>query len=546
MRSVVGQLINFACEVVVGLMGFLLIRLKRISQACARVFCRECLPLLSAFVCFSALVSGCAEKRHEPLPHVARSASFLRPTEPGSGSPRFDPSDVVETIENDDFKVHYSVQGPNAVPLNDGDASGVPDFAELVLRVYDEALTHYTDVLSFQPPIGDGFLPGDVGGDAKFDIYLVDFAGRGDGQYRIDGCRVDAPQKCAGHMLQENDFAGYGYASIENAIRIVGSHELFHAVQAAYASVQDVVVSEATAVWATERFDPSLNDFESFVGRYLSRPDRSLYIAPAGIVDSYPYSVSLFFRFLDESVDPQVVLRLWERLEQQPTEDWVSALDSVLNDRFLTSFSDSFERFAIWNVYTAGRANPAYGYAEGDRYPLVASEVISLPHQEDQPRLFSASARYWLFDPGGRSAVTASVVASPETDSDGVSVWMVPVGTGGAEESVDVTAGAEVPMSGVQSVVVTVINRNPSGASKRPALCFGTSEETEDCAKSSSMDGGVDDGGADAGVSPDAGSAGNEEPGGCSSHRVPRNQPSWPLLAMCVVVVAAVRRRATA
>ena len=79
----------------------------------------------------------------------------------------------------------------------------------------------------------------------------------GDGVYRTDGCRKDKPSICAGYMTQENDYKGYNYPSTAIANRILGSHEFFHAVQAAYDDAQDSVAREGSAVWATERFDPS-------------------------------------------------------------------------------------------------------------------------------------------------------------------------------------------------------------------------------------------------------------------------------------------------
>ncbi len=476
--------------------------------------------------------------------HVTHSESFLRPTDPSAGLPRLDPADIVETVESSAFKVHYSVDGPNSIPLTDADGTGKPDFAELVLKTCDEALAYYTEELNFRRPISDGFLTEANGGDDRFDIYLVDFARRGDGQYRIDGCLNDAPEKCTGHMLLENDFAGYGYPSIETAIRIVGSHELFHAIQAAYAADQDVVVSEATAVWATERFDPSLNDFEAFIGTYLARADRSLFIAPAGIADGYPYSVALLFRFLEESLGPEVVLHLWESIEQDPfNSDWLLALDRVLALHYATSFPSAFEQFALWNVYTGDRALPSYAYQEGSRYPQVKAETVSLPHRAEQPRLFAASTRYWVFEPGTRATVTASLAAPiGSAATDGVSIWMVPVGLAGAEEPVEVTDDTLLSTTDLQSVVLAAINTNASGASKRPTVCIGSPPETAACVANESTDGGVSDPDPDSGAV-DSDSPDLDESKGCSSARVSRQPPWWGLLVLTIAIFHAFRRQ---
>ncbi|MEO1334270.1 MAG: MXAN_6640 family putative metalloprotease, partial [Myxococcota bacterium] len=285
------------------------------------------------------------------FPRIITSSNGLRPTDLDAILPRFAATDQVRTLETTNFKVHFSTNGPNAIPTNDADATGEPDYAEFVLDTFEASLVAYSQ-LGFRSPLNDAFVSDGDGGDGKFDVYLIDFGGRGDGQYRLDACLAASPNRCAGHMLLENDFAGYGYPSIETAIRIVGSHELFHAVQAGYAAGQDLIVSEATAVWATERFDPTLNDFEAFIRRFLERPERSIFVAPSGLVDGYPYSVSLFFRFLDERFGPEIVLELWQQLEQTPdVDDWVASVDGILSANYGTGFTDEYEEFAVWNVY---------------------------------------------------------------------------------------------------------------------------------------------------------------------------------------------------
>ena len=78
------------------------------------------------------------------------------------------------------------------------------------------------DWTSFRAPVRDEGLP-DNGGDDRFDVYLVAFAGQGDGNYRDDVCSKDDPQICAGYMVQENDFKGYGYPSTLVANRILAN-----------------------------------------------------------------------------------------------------------------------------------------------------------------------------------------------------------------------------------------------------------------------------------------------------------------------------------
>ena len=115
--------------------------------------------------------------------------------------------------------------------------------------------------------------------------------------FGIDGCQGTT---CAGHMVLENDFEGYGYPSLEEAVDVLTSHELFHAVQAAYHAGQPSWLSEGGAMWAEWAYNPEVRDFLQFSAAYLGETDRSIYRPPAGVTTAFAYGTGLFFAFWDE------------------------------------------------------------------------------------------------------------------------------------------------------------------------------------------------------------------------------------------------------
>ena len=135
--------------------------------------------------------------------------------------------------EAGNVRVHYSQSGPNVTVLADNDQDGFPDYVQNVGEIAEATLEVFHDELAFLSPLSDGVLATGNGGSEAFDFYLVDFDGNGDGHFGLDGCLEDSPA-CIGHMVVENDFAGYGYPSLLTALEVVISHEVFHGVQAAY------------------------------------------------------------------------------------------------------------------------------------------------------------------------------------------------------------------------------------------------------------------------------------------------------------------------
>lgn len=446
--------------------------------------------------------------------------TLTRPDTPGNNLQfNFEPGDIVEAhgSPGGSFLVHYTRQGPNAVPGADADADAVPDFVEQVEAIYDEVLAFYTGGLGFRPPLGDAAIP-DNGGDGRFDVYLVDFAGTGDGTFQLDadGCSAANPEVCAGYMVQENDYAGYGYPSTAIANRILGSHELFHAVQAAYDQGQGSILSEGTAVWATEQFDPALADFEGFIDGYLTNTNRSLDVPLPGPVDPFSYGGAIYFQFLEERYGAGTVRSLWERVENGAfgvaDPAWFEQLDPLLAEAGQTSFAESFVEFATWNLFLGSFADTARSYDAGAGYPRVPLEEVTAPYT-DLLRVFYASAQYYRAAPEGRASMTAALVPAPGSpdDNDGLALLLAPQ-QGGAygpvTRAADPAAGEEsIETSGADALVVVVVNGLQSGDSRRPTLCIGSPEEVAACKAEIQGTGGAGGGGGSGG-----GGAGGEAP----------------------------------
>lgn len=482
----------------------------------------------------------------------------VRPDTPGNGLQfNFEPGDVVETLASPSAKilVHYTRNGVNAVPVQDGDMSGVPDFVEEVAGVYDDVLAYYVS-LGFRPPRSDEGIP-DNGGDGKFDVYLVDFAGIGDGVFQIDTCDAVKTSQCSGYMVQENDYKGYGYPSTLVANRILGSHEFFHGVQAAYDRDQGNVFNEGTAVWATESFDPSLNDFEGFIDGYLHDTGRSLDVDLAVPVDSFTYGSAIFFQFLEEKYGAGTVKDLVERTEDgafgETDPQWLSVLGKTLDVKAKATFPDAFVEFATWNLYLGSKYDPARSYKNGANYPEVNLTGVSAPYTE-HTRLFYASSQYYVTLPKDRVKMTAALTSpdSSSLDTSDVTLLLVAARQGKYDPVVrvaDVRAGTEeIDTNGADSFVAVAINTAISGNSRRPTLCIGSPIEVADCKKAVEGSGGA--GGAGGAGGGGAGGDGGisinpQKPSGCDCQLGGEQTGSeWiPLAGVAALIQRRLRRR---
>lgn len=317
----------------------------------------------------------------------------------GAGLFTFDAADVVEFWDVPDarVRVHFSSDGPNATVPADSDGDGVPDFVATVGLEVAEVLAFY-EAMGFRVPLFEadiGLAP--LGGSADLDVYLVDFGGSSDGQFGVDGCLRGV---CAGHLLIENDFSGYGYPSLDHAAQVLASHELFHGVQYAYAQDLDPWFSEGTAVWAEHLYEPEVEDYLRFCTAYLGDVGRSIDRPPAGSVTAFSYGTALYFGFLQEQLGADVMVDMLDRLGAAGDGDEVGAMADAV-DAAGGDFADLWLTFATWNLATGPRSGrtETYPYAV-DLWPGISAEVTGSSIVDDN-RFYPLAATYFRLDHTG-------------------------------------------------------------------------------------------------------------------------------------------------
>ncbi|HRE88962.1 MAG TPA: hypothetical protein PK095_07450 [Myxococcota bacterium] len=418
--------------------------------------------------------------------------SGFRPDDPDSaGLFKFEPGHDVEHHDGDGgvVRVHFTRTGPDAVSLVDQDEDGVPDTVEQVAAVYEEVLAFYL-AQGFRSPVSDLDVSTGDGGSDAFDVYLIDFAGQADGAFVRDNC-LPAKPVCSGFAAQENDFAGYGYPNFRTASRILSSHELFHAVQAAYDADIGANWGEATATWASEHFDPSLSDLEYFIRAWFESPDRTLDQEPIGPVDGFSYGLAIFAQYLSERFGDAIIREHWEDLEDgargviNPT--WLSALIALLEREHATTFESVLVEFAQW-VIRSGQGQADGTFANASNYPRVTRELVSLPFYDERLRVYRASMQVWGASPSGRATVAAAIADPDPAVLEGLTLILatrkgatVTSMLGEPTRDGVVMAELELGAGGADEVIAVVVNHTTEGQSRRPGLCLGSPTEVEAC-----------------------------------------------------------------
>jgi len=470
----------------------------------------------------------------------------------GTGLFTFDPADVLDHVDSADaqVRVHFSVDGPSVTLLDDDDDDGVPDFPAIISEEVARVLVDFEEA-GFRRPVSEvevGLEP--LGGSEALDVYLVDFGGSSDGQFGVDRCRSGV---CAGHLLIENDFAGYGYSSLLEAAMVLSSHELFHGVQYAYVDDLDPWFSEGTATWAEHLIEPEINDYLRFCKSYLSDSGRSIDRPPAGTVTSFSYGTALFFGFVQERHSDDIMVSMMNRLADAGDGDEVAAIAAALADEGDT-LSDAWVEFATWNLATGRRSGivESYPYAESLAPGITAEgEGVSI---EDDHRFYPLAASYFRIDhPGGE------LLLGVGEDNNETVVFRVFAVDDGSEDA-DIGPALETWSPGAQDTLS--LGEQPAGGywlmgtfpevapeSEKRVFCFGGPDAMDSCVAEEVDDTGTP-GGSTGGDDPDTGThedtdeaddaAEDGDKGGCA---VASAGASLGWSAMLAAMVIGVRRR---
>jgi hypothetical protein len=280
-------------------------------------------------------------------------------------------------IDTANFRVHYTTAGEDAT---------TPKFARLVGATMEQ-------VLQIQIGLGWPLPPPDgaMGGDVKFDVYLIDVladvaADDTDSEFghaapELPGgdnpnTAVVEEQAAPSYLVLDNDFAPSEVEPGADPIalmRATAAHEFHHAVQFGYDFGEPMEwYAEATSSWMETVTYPTFQDATGYVEDLFQYPE--LCLGVQGSADAseggQKYGEWLFLQSLVDAHDAELVVRLWEQIGV--TDGW-APLDTVLTSYGETRV-DAVRRFRLQNLLRAYAWTPEF-----DGWTVWRDKLIDAP-----------------------------------------------------------------------------------------------------------------------------------------------------------------------
>ena len=285
------------------------------------------------------------------------------------------------------FKFHYVTTGANAATF-----AFVQQLATEADKVWGQIIT----TMGYNAPPSDG----SAGGDAKYDIYLLDIGSAGVYGYVSSDATTTSgiyPGGIQSYMVIDNDFvvSQFGYATPLTPAKVTLAHEFFHSIQYGYDSTEFRAFLESSATWMEDKVYPTIKDNLQYIGEvYVDSNGNGQYNSGESFTDrnnnglresgsqDYPelhldsfglsgngleqYGRFMWIRYLSDKHGDVLIKNILTAMGQTAGNNTYTAMDTSLQN-IGSSLATAFHEFGIWNINTIQYQNGAdYPIAWGD------------------------------------------------------------------------------------------------------------------------------------------------------------------------------------
>jgi hypothetical protein len=266
------------------------------------------------------------------------------------------------------FCYFWVTSGPDAVPLTDSNANGIPDYIDVLAATAEHVFAVEHGSLGWQVPPRDGTLgcqanPAD--GRSRTDIYAKAL----DGLYGY--VAVDPGQsgkRQFSFLVLDNDMANLGYNNFIPPLQVTTAHEYNHAIQDGYDVLQDQWMAESTATWMEEIVYPDIDDYLQYLPDFAHNVKVPL--TQGGTNQLKIYGSAVWNHFLSHFLGNAAIRNAWAAsLTTNPADFAAGAYDKAIRGaQSRSSFLDQFTRFSA--ATAEWRSTDVF--PDGSRYPEVS------------------------------------------------------------------------------------------------------------------------------------------------------------------------------
>jgi hypothetical protein len=293
-----------------------------------------------------------------------------------------------DTSASGNFIIHYTTTGEDAVPTDDKDGNGVPDFVDSAAIFFDYSYKVEVEEMGFKSPIDDF----NGGGTKVYDIYMWEIGikpknDNNGGYYGLTNSEKMIPPKktynrYTSYIIIDNNFSPLDsiyndngknipsfYRTGYDGLKVTAAHEFHHAIQDLYGDLDGThSVHEMSSIWMESRVFPYVKDYLQFM-RGLFTNIKYYSFANGDTQNGYRWGI--FWEFVHHNFGDSLLLRTWELVEDG--NPGFGAMDKAFNEKG-SSLENEWHNFLPWMYYTGARHIDGKFFTDGKLMPELKFE----------------------------------------------------------------------------------------------------------------------------------------------------------------------------
>lgn len=310
----------------------------------------------------------------------------------------------------------------------------------------------------------------DNGGDAKFDIYIMN-CGYSDtyGYVAPEALAFESKEGSEANayysfMVMDNNFQEFvtETQTAENAMQVTAAHEFHHVIQVGINIDASNWFTESTSTWMEDQVYDAIDDNRQYINDFFVFPEK-----PLDSGDPHWYSAWIWNEFLETRFDQDFIKQIWDLLDPLDNDDAIDAISTALVSKG-TTFKDEFTLFVAKNYSKIG----FYKDASDASYSPVTIINNASPHtlETDTSQvslqtvdISHLASKYYKFVPGiGLSQTSALSISVDGADNKDVSAVAIIKKVDGSFQEVNFTLDAgtnqgSVTIAGFNTLEITEV-----------------------------------------------------------------------------------------
>lgn len=290
------------------------------------------------------------------------------------------------------FVITYDTTGNTAVPKQDSNGSGVPDYVELTAAYADSSWNHLVQNLGFRDPLSR-VAPISIRYHSNRSVY---------------GYATSLSYQIFLHHNFEDYPPNLDQNMVNGALKVTIAHELKHLIQFSTFSSLSAVLSQPLYNWieldatmAEEVVFPTVKDYRNYIlnNSIFTHPQNS-------IPKSLSYQQVTFGLYFRERFGDAFWVNVWDRLAITGSRSMFREMENELLS-YNVSLDEEIVQSYLWHFASGSRTAPGFGFRDSELYPGVRSESpvgLPLPVSTSYTTVNKRGAKYFQFDPGSDEA----------------------------------------------------------------------------------------------------------------------------------------------